>query len=342
MTQIKLANQLTTKEKVKTFLGITSNTVSGGDGSISKTFVPADFATDGGTGYYAAFTDAIPANALVIGIVYDITTAFNAGLKLTAANGTLLAGFNKLTADVVADSIKEKTEVITLTTADWTTYTHPALLADILPTAGSVTITVMYTVPVVVAGTNTTTQDDLIDMLINNVSNFIEGFCGNRHFLSQTFTDEIHDAIANRGTTDGSILFLHQYPVSSVTKVEYRSGTIASPTWITYDANSYMLYAREGYIKFFGVMPNISQGLRVTYVAGYKIDFTNEGDTSLHTLPFDLTMAATEIVARKYQLRQSQGIKAQAVEGQSVTMDDSMTADQKAVLKNYAATRLSI
>ena len=191
-------------------------------------------------------------------------------------------------------------------------------------------------------GIGDTSKDDLIDMLINNVSDFVQGYCGNRRFLNQTYTNEIYDAEINRGSKGGSCVFFHQFPITAFTTLEYRSGTVVSPVWVTYDPQSYITYLKQGFIRLYAILPEVSQGLRVTYTAGYLIDFTNEGDQTKHTLPFDLTFAVTEIVARKLQLRQSQGITRQQVEGQMAIMTDDMTKDQIAVLKKYSTPRMAI
>ncbi len=54
-------------------------------------------------------------------------------------------------------------------------------------------------------------------------------------------------------------------------------------------------------------------------------------------------MVATEIVARKMQFRQAQGMKSMSVEGESVTFgEDTATKDQLAILKKYKTTRMAI
>lgn len=262
-----------------------------------------------------------------------------------------------------------------------------------------------------------TTKDDLLDMLINNVSSWIQSYC-NRNFLSQTYTNEMYDSMRNKGTKGGSCLFLNNFPITTFTLLEYRSGTMTSPVWVTYPIESYIPYLNEGFLRFYSVLPEVSLGLRATYTAGYLINFANEGVLSnstitftsgsgtatvggtltdnttgatatvvsvsgttsgtitvtnvsgtftatnalvatggwaatcgtitlgnvpLHTLPFDLTMVATEIVARKYQFRQSQGMKSMSVEGESVTFaEDGATTDQLTVLKKYSAPIMAV
>lgn len=193
--------------------------------------------------------------------------------------------------------------------------------------------------------TGDTSKDALIDMLIAQVTDFIENFCGGRRFKSTSYV-EIYDSNKQDGTIKGSKLFLNQFPVTTTqttTVVEYRSGTPSSPQWVTYNNNAYLLYDKSGYIHFYSILPVIAQGLRVTYTAGYLIDFANEFSAT-HTLPFDLTMVATELVAQQLNIRQSQGIASQSTEGQSITFksDGAMTANQKAILRKYAVPRMAI
>ncbi len=187
-------------------------------------------------------------------------------------------------------------------------------------------------------GISDSASDTVIDMLIDQATAFIEGYCGGRKFKSQNYIDYVD----TRGTDR---LFFEQYPVTALTEVAYRGGTITSPTWTVYDANNYMLYAKAGYVKFFFNLPNSSQGIKLTYTAGYLIDFTKETDVLFHTLPNDLVMACTELVGYKYNKRQSQGISSQSTEGQSVTfkdLADDMPVSVKQVLGAYQTFRYAI
>lgn len=186
-------------------------------------------------------------------------------------------------------------------------------------------------------GITDSASDSVIELLINQATMFIENYCGGRKFLSQAYVD-----IVDTRNTDK--LFFEQYPVTALTEVAYRSGTISAPVWIAYSVENYLLYAKAGYVKFFMTLPKQSQGIRLSYTAGYLIDFTNE-TTASHTLPFDLTMACTELVAHKYGERQSQGISSQSTEGQSVTFKDNkdgMPMSVKQVLDQYKAFRYAV
>lgn len=187
-------------------------------------------------------------------------------------------------------------------------------------------------------GITDTTSDAIIDSLINGITDFIESYCGHRRFLSTEYT-EVYD-----GRKQNKI-FLNQYPVTEVTAVKYRSGLVSNPTWVAYDANSYLPYLKEGYIHFYANLPEVPQGLQVEYTAGYLIDFTSEFDTDDHTLPFDITLVATELVAKQMNFRNAQGIESQTTEGQSITYSPKLkdlSSDHKTILNRYKTTRYAI
>lgn len=184
---------------------------------------------------------------------------------------------------------------------------------------------------------NYTDDDALIDSLVSQVTDFIEAYCGDRRFLSTSYT-EVRDSV------DGRCVFLDQFPITALTLVEYRGGTPSVPNWITYQADGYLGYLNAGYIKFYARLPTVSQGLRITYTAGYLINFNNEL-TAAHTLPFDLTQVATELCAKQYNLRKSQGIEKMQTEGQLVVFSNKtneLDNDHKLILDKYQTLRYSI
>lgn len=191
-----------------------------------------------------------------------------------------------------------------------------------------------------------TTTDDVITQLINQATGFIESFCGGRRFLSTTYTDELYDSMGGRSQIGGSIIFLQQMPITALTAVKYRAGTTTTPNWVTYDANGYLLYGKEGYVKFYSVLPEISLGLSFTYTAGYLIDFANETDITKHTLPFDLTQVCTQMVAEQMNIRKSRGIKTESTEGQSITYFDRSGSNMDPMtletLRKYQTNRLHV
>lgn len=174
-------------------------------------------------------------------------------------------------------------------------------------------------------------RDALIDNLVSEVTDFIEGFCGGRRFKATDYV-EVYD------TNNSDKIFLNQRPVNSITSVEYRTGLPSSPTWMTWSADSYLKYLGPGYIKFFTRFSPFAQAFRVTYNAGYTI---NLADFTQGTLPADLIGAATELCAQMFQQRFTGGIKNESTEGQSVTYEKVMSDNIKNVLNKYKTTRIA-
>jgi uncharacterized phiE125 gp8 family phage protein len=164
------------------------------------------------------------------------------------------------------------------------------------------------------------THDTLLDELIKNATASIERFC-NRSFTEASYT-EYFDTVGGN-----SKIFLRNYPVASLTSVKYRSGTWGAITWESLNVNDYILND-NGKVAFSFPFPDAEKYLQIVYTGGYKIDFTDELDISAHTLPFDLTQVATEIVAQSFNLRTSVGISNESTEGQSITYKDSDVTKQ--------------
>ena len=169
-------------------------------------------------------------------------------------------------------------------------------------------------------GLSGVTNDTLIDELIKNATASIERFC-NRSFTEASYT-EYFDTIAGN-----SKIFLRNYPVASLTSVKYRSGTWGAITWESLNVNDYLLND-NGKVAFSFPFPEAEKYLQIVYTGGYKINFDEELDDTFHTLPFDLTQVATEIVAQLFNLRTSVGISNESTEGQSITYKDSDVTKQ--------------
>lgn len=188
-------------------------------------------------------------------------------------------------------------------------------------------------------GITDTSTDAFIDALINQATDFIENFCGARRFLSTTYSNEVYDS------RRGRCIFLNQFPVTNLATVEYRGGTVSNPIWNTYTIDGYLLYGKSGFVKFYAMLPEVSQGLRFTYTAGYLIDFTNEGDLTKHTLPYDLTQACTALCAEEFNVRKTLGLSLLSTEGQQVRISDKareLAGNVMTTLRRYQNLRYAI
>lgn len=183
----------------------------------------------------------------------------------------------------------------------------------------------------------TNDSDPIIDALINSLTAFVENYCGGRRFASTSYV-EIKDTYAS------SNLYFNQKPVITLTAVEYRAGVPSSPTWTTYSANGYLSYLPQGFLRFYTRFRPMAQAFRLTYTAGYLIDWANETDPTKHTLPFDLSQVCTEITAKTFNTRFAQGISSESTEGQSITYETDryeLNDTHKATLNMYKLNRVA-
>lgn len=163
------------------------------------------------------------------------------------------------------------------------------------------------------------THDTLLDELIKNATASIERFC-NRSFTEASYTEYFDTEPVHK-------IFLRNYPVASLTSVQYRGGTWGATTWLDLNVNDYLLN-ENGKVTFAFAFPEAEKYIKIVYTGGYKIDFDSESDPSLHTLPADLTQIATEIVAQTFNQRTSAGVLTESTEGQSITYKDSDVTKQ--------------
>lgn len=97
-------------------------------------------------------------------------------------------------------------------------------------------------------------EDTLIENLINRATDFLEKKVLFRGIKARSYT-ETYDG---EGTAE---LFLNNYPVTSVTNVSI-DGTVLNST-------DYEVSKDTGIIRFYGLFPEGSSNVTVTYTAGY-------------------------------------------------------------------------
>jgi hypothetical protein len=87
------------------------------------------------------------------------------------------------------------------------------------------------------------TNDTTITELVKNYSNQVEAFCS-RSFGSTTYTEYFD-------TEDGdSKIFLRNYPTTTVSTIQYRTGTWGNITWSDFNENDYLINDDQGKIAF--------------------------------------------------------------------------------------------
>jgi hypothetical protein len=171
-----------------------------------------------------------------------------------------------------------------------------------------------------------TTHDAVLENLIEGVSAFIASFC-NRDFEHQTYENKIYN-----GDDFKKILFLEGQPVTALTSVEYRIGTVSAPGWEAFDPNYFELDPDLDAVLFYGGVPKGKRNIRINYAGGYEIDFD---DPENHTLPFDLSDTAENLVVKAFLKRNSHGKSNEAFDGASITWKDQMAQEHVSTLTKY-------
>lgn len=177
--------------------------------------------------------------------------------------------------------------------------------------------------------------DPLLTDLITEVSSKIDGYC-NRKLASDTYTDEVYNG-SNVHGAPYSQLRLRNFPVISLSSLKYRSAHESTgDTFDTYGAEEYVTEAKTGLISMLGGFFSAGRAnIKVTYTAGYLIDFDSEDDDSLHTLPQEITAVATSLVVQAFNQRQSHGTTSEQVGSNTITYVDGMPKSAIEVLDKY-------
>jgi len=183
-------------------------------------------------------------------------------------------------------------------------------------------------------------KDDVLSILINQVTGSIEQYL-KRKLLSQTYTNEVYDG------PGGDTLVLRQFPVTTFTQLQVNVSGDSSADWQTIDSARYFSY-EDGRVTLNVAIPGFLDGrdgyftkapkkYRATYVAGFLIDFDNENNPVLHTLPQELEYACLKMLSAVFNSRKSEGLQSIKVGDISMTFKKAVMGDQevKDILGKY-------
>lgn len=179
--------------------------------------------------------------------------------------------------------------------------------------------------------------DTFFDRLISGVTDFIESQCV-RRFKEAMYSGDIY-SIYNDGQKH---LLLRQAPVSALTAVQYAAGIPGNKAWTNYGVSDYELVtdgkdgviSESGMIRFYGALPKGTNIIRVSYTAGYKIDFANAGN-STHTLPFDVSDLAERLVIRWFKRREAEGKSTEGTGDARVDWAKELSAEDLLTIDRY-------
>ncbi len=170
--------------------------------------------------------------------------------------------------------------------------------------------------------------DTLFENIINGVTDFIENYC-QRRFKETTYTNQLYDGYNSTKQSKRSII-LKQFPITDLSSVQFKTD---DDSWNSYGTTEYVYDSENGIItKVSGNFAGGYQNLRVTYDAGFVIDFSTPANM---TLPYDLINAAEELTIRMFKRREDIGKSAMNVQGDTVNYLDKLDAQILEVLDRY-------
>ncbi len=175
-------------------------------------------------------------------------------------------------------------------------------------------------------------HDTLIDRIIAAITDFVEGECGGRRFMRTTYTNEVYTIF----NTNQKYLALNHIPIGTITAVQYRAGLRTSPTWTNFAADDWDMLedGKNGLVRVWGISTG-ANAIRVSYTAGYLIDFANAGSPTAHTLPADLSDLAERLVIKVFKRRNDEGKASESFEGGTVQWKDHVDDLDKRTLDRY-------
>lgn len=173
----------------------------------------------------------------------------------------------------------------------------------------------------------------IIEILIDQVTEFIEKYCG-RRFKETAYTNIKLDS------DGGEALYLPQYPVSSsATFTLYnRTTTSNEDSWEVVDTEDYYIDYDTGLVYSVGGGKWVRgrQFFKVNYTAGYS--FNNTSTYLSETEAGDVEWACWKLVKTALDQRTSSvGVKSESLADYSVTYQDTILQSQeiKDVLDKY-------
>ena len=173
----------------------------------------------------------------------------------------------------------------------------------------------------------------VLDAIIAGVTDLIEGECGGKRFLLTTYSNEVYTIF----NANMKYLALNQAPVGTVTAVQYRAGLKSDPNWTDFNTDDWDLSedGKSGLLRIWSIGGIEVNAIRVSYTAGYKIDFSNAGSPTAHTLPFDISDLAERLTIKLFKKREHEGKASESFEGGTVTWKELIDEADKQIIARH-------
>ncbi len=136
------------------------------------------------------------------------------------------------------------------------------------------------------------------------------------------------------GQTQSAVYF----QINGLVAFDWRAGTPSAPSWIAFIPDQFELVqdGKAGIIRIYGTLPRLYDNMaRVTYWAGFPINWQYAGDNTKHQLPADASDTVENLVVRRFKRRQLAGKTSEALEGATTAWNKEIDEDDKAVIGSY-------
>lgn len=159
-------------------------------------------------------------------------------------------------------------------------------------------------------------QDRLLKLLLESAISTVESYIGRK--IEKSDYNEVINGDAQRE------IFTKNYPINSITKISYNTGTHETPVWedldkvdYTYKSTTWNIYLKEHLIRGF-------QNYKIEYNAGYT------------EVPADIQICILKLASKYYNTSTSDGIKWETVNGDRIDFDASQIPnDVLVILSSY-------
>lgn len=176
--------------------------------------------------------------------------------------------------------------------------------------------------------------DTVLGEIVATVTDYIERGCGGRRFLQMSYTQEIYDGYNLDGTFKKNLILRHAPMAAAPSSFQYRTGTKSNPVWIDFQIDTYQEILYQGIVRV-GLPPGW-QNIRISYIAGYLINFAAEFDKTQHTLPFDLSDLCERLATKVFKHRESEGKDTESFNGSSVKWSDFTDDRDELIMQNHS------
>lgn len=129
------------------------------------------------------------------------------------------------------------------------------------------------------------------------------------------------------------------FTVNGLILLQWRAGTPATgPAWTSFIPDQYEVVnnGAAGVIRIYGVIPRLYNNMiRISYSAGYPVNWANAGDDLTHKLPADISDTIENLVVRVFKRRMFAGKVSEALEGATSSWSREIDVMDKDVIGHY-------